>query len=329
MSTVSKTRFQLMLEARRAAGKYVCVGLDPDLKQIPDCVFSVDDAERVLTFLKGIVNATHHVAQAFKLQSAYYEVLGDGGPWVIRELIAYIREVDETIPIILDYKRGDIGRTNIPYAELAFDLYGADAVTIHPYLGMEAMEPFLAREDKLIIILCRTSNPGAGEFQDVTCVALLNRRNGKYYSTRAEMERELSGPVDITDFGSEEMPLYQFVAYRVAQSWNTNGNCALVVGATYADKELKKVRKIVGDDFILLLPGVGTQGASLKDSILNGKDSTGWAIVINNSSGILFAYAKLPGYTPDQWAEAARFAAEQQNAESAAIYFAGGLRGVV
>ncbi len=311
--------FKELYKARFKAGKYVCVGLDPDLSQIPDSVPGASLGDKVYNFLVKIIDATYGHAAAYKLQIAYYEDLGLGGPDTLRRVIKYIRSVDPTIPITLDYKRADIGRTNEPYVRVAFDFYGVDAVTVHPYLGMEAMKPFLDCEDKTIIVLCRTSNPGAGELQDVECQPWLHMTSRKLYSTIAEASRETGHDCVPGEFvGQRPMPLYQFIAHRVAQSWNKNGNCAVVVGATYP-AELEEVRKIVGDDVLILIPGLGTQEGDLAKSIENGKDSEGWGIILNNSSAILFAFKKLKNeddslkYAPEQFAEAAAEATRTMN----------------
>ena len=313
-----------MVANRFADHKYICIGLDPDLEKIPNYHHCKTDGERVYEFLTRIIDKTHKLALAYKPQSAYYEALGDEGHTVLRDVIAYIRDIDASIPVILDYKRGDIGRTNDPYVKLAFDpaLYGADAVTVNPFLGMEAMEPFLVREDKLIIVLCRTSNEGAGEFQDVLCWPLMHKPSGQFFSTKAEMARELGideNEFDKSDLLHMQMPLYEFVARRVALSWNSRGNCALVVGATYADKELKDIRRIAGDEMQLLLPGVGTQGADLEATILNGRAKEGWNIIINNASAILYAYEKRRGYTRGRAEFAARLAAQEMHNQITAV----------
>jgi orotidine-5'-phosphate decarboxylase len=305
------TRFETLYNARVAEGLFICLGLDPDVDQIPECVEGETDAERVYNFLVPIIKLTHHMVAAVKPQIAYYEALGDDGAETLRRLIEVIRELAPTLPIILDFKRADIGRTNEAYvATISVGKYDVDAVTVHPYLGMVAMQPFLDREDVHIIVLCRTSNPGAGEFQDVECRPWRDDTNGYLASTLAEARRELGDDFEGSDWSQVSMTLYQFVAHRVAQSWNRNGNCAVVVGATYADKELAEVRAIVGD-MIILIPGIGTQGGDLAASIQHGQSSGGWDVVLNNSSAILFAYKKIKAegldqlkYVPEQWAEA-------------------------
>lgn len=302
--------FNELYARRLRLGRFICVGLDPDISQIPDCVTGDTVAERVYNFLVSIVDATHGYALAYKPQIAYFEdeALEGEGHKVLRRIIAYIRSVDPTIPVIVDFKRGDIGRTNEPYVRLGFDFFGADAVTVHPYLGMEAMKPFLARPDKTVIVLCRTSNPGAGEFQDVECTAFYSKEDGAPYSTLKEAARELGvDTVDPEDYERITTPLYEFVARRVLYKWNKAGNCAIVVGATYP-AELGDIRRIIGDEMLILVPGLGTQGGDLEKTLQYGRDSKGWGIIPNNSSALLFAYAKLRDdesgelkYTPEQF----------------------------
>jgi orotidine-5'-phosphate decarboxylase len=168
--------------------------------------------------------------------------------------MSYLRLNHPDILTICDAKRADIGSTNQGYVEAILDRLGFDAVTLNPYLGREALEPFLARADKGCIILCRTSNPGAGEWQDL----------------------EIGGK-----------PLWQMVAERVRDHWNTRGNCMLVAGATYPG-ELRRIREIVGD-MTLLVPGVGAQGGDVEQAVLAGRTAAGTGMIINSSRGIIFA----------------------------------------
>jgi orotidine-5'-phosphate decarboxylase len=169
------------------------------------------------------------------------------------------------VVVILDAKRADIGNTNEGYAKFAYDFLGADAITLHPYLGREALKPFLDRVDKGAIILCRTSNPGAGEFQDL----LVSK----------------SQPAEA--LAKEGRPLYQIVAGNVAGEWNYNNNCALVVGATHPT-ELEIVRRIVGE-MPILIPGIGAQGGDVEKTVKAGVDKNGLNAIINSSRGIIFA----------------------------------------
>jgi len=258
--------FRELLEARWASGRFVCVGLDSEFSKIPvsahqsgnECEVSV--ANTIVAFNRAIVEATHDFACAFKPNLAFYAAHGEEGLAALCRTIADIRAIAPGVPVILDAKFGDIGNTNTGYVQEAFDFLHADAVTVHPYLGAEALKPFLDRADKGIIVLCRTSNPGAGEFQDLLV------------------------PVAGT---ARRVPLYQHVAYRVAAEWNRNGNCALVVGATYP-RELAAVRGIV-DDMPILIPGIGAQGGDVEATVKAGMDSRGTGMIVNSSRGIIFA----------------------------------------
>lgn len=257
--------FRELLEARWAEGKFVCVGLDSELSQIPGSVSHAHGAEHTMYwFNRAIVDATRDLVCAFKLQSAFYEAEGPAGIRAMIRTTAYIHRHYPRVPVIKDGKRADIGNTNSAYARATFDVERFDAVTLHPYLGIGALEPFLKRWDKGGIILCRTSNQEAPEFQDL------------------EVER-----------GGVRMPLWKYVAYQVAEIWNVGGNCALVVGATYP-QELQEVRSIVGD-MPILIPGVGFQQkkVSLEEQVMQvvsaGKDSRRQGMIINSSRGIIFA----------------------------------------
>lgn len=258
---MNNRNFRELLESQWSRGNFVCVGLDSEYEKIPESVKkkASGDAGAILDFNRAIVDATSDSVCAFKPNSAFYEALGDVGWRALQNTIGYIHEVAPQVPVILDVKRADIGNTNNGYATAAFEYFFADAVTVHPYLGAEALQPFLERADKGIFVLCRTSNPGAGEFQDLR----------------------------ISDWGYVGSPLYKHVARQVAEKWNKNGNCALVVGATYPD-ELREVRGLVGD-MPILIPGIGAQGGDLEKTVSAGKDSRGQGMIINSSRGIIFA----------------------------------------
>lgn len=208
------------------------------------------------------MEATKDLVCAYKPNLAFYR--GASGKEVLSETIEYISTVTQNVPVILDAKYADIGNTNDGYVEEAFGYFGADAVTVHPYLGAEAMKPFLERTDKGVIVLCRTSNPGAGEFQDMQV----------YQDSDAFA-------------GTGSKPLYERVARNVSYSWNYNDNCAVVVGATYPD-ELARVRRLVGD-MPILIPGIGAQGGDLEATVRTGRNSRGQGMIINSSRGIIFA----------------------------------------
>jgi len=231
----------------------LCVGLDADFDRLPEHL--KNSATPLFDFNKAIIDATADLACAFKPNTAFYESRGAAGIEELKQTCDYINEKYPDIPIIVDLKRADIGNTNKHYAIFAFDYLGAGAVTVHPWLGREAVQPFLDRKDKGIIVLCRNSNAGAGEFQDL----------------------QVDG-----------RPLYMHVAENVAKQWNANGNCLLVVGATYPE-EMAKVRQLVGDDMVFLVPGLGAQGGDAEAVIKAGKNPAGRGLIINSARAILYA----------------------------------------
>jgi orotidine-5'-phosphate decarboxylase len=253
----SVSPFIAKLERHWQRGKFVCVGLDPEYSRLPETIkgsHSIEDA--LFVFARDIIDVTHDLVCAYKPNIAFYEALGDNGLQALTRTVRYIKECYPPIPVILDAKRADIGNTNLGYVASAFDLLKVDAITVHPYLGKEALTPFLERKDKGIIVLAKTSNPGSGEFQNLLV-------------------------------GEAREPLYQVIARSVAESWNTHRNCGLVVGATYP-AELKRVREIIGD-MPLLIPGIGAQGGDVAATVKAGRDSRGWGMIINASRSIIYA----------------------------------------
>lgn len=245
--------FVKKLEKLWAKDKFLCVGLDSDYEKLPKSIKGTA-SERIFKFNKAIIDSTHDMVCVYKPNSAFYEAKGTEGLEALIKTVKYIKENYPQIPVILDSKRGDIGNTNFGYLSSAFDEIKADAITLHPYLGRESIQPFLDRKDKGIIILVRTSNPGAGEFQDM-------KINGE--------------------------PLYLTVAKKIAKGWNTNGNIGMVVGAPYP-KEIGAIRKAVGD-IPFLIPGIGKQGGDIQSTVKAGMDSRTWGMIINSSRDILFA----------------------------------------
>jgi orotidine-5'-phosphate decarboxylase len=231
-------------------GSLVCVGLDPEIERFPPQV--IDQPSPIFQFNKAIIDATADLVCAYKPQFAHYAAYEAEDQ--LERTIDYIQSTYPGIPVILDSKRGDVGNTAERYAIEAFERYHADAVTVSPYLGGDSMEPFLKYEDKGVIILCRTSNPGAGDLQDL----------------------EVGG-----------RRLFHVVADLAARRWNKRGNCALVVGATYP-RELAEVREIVGN-MPLLVPGVGAQGGDVAQAVQSGQTDAGAGLVISSSRGILYA----------------------------------------
>ncbi len=255
---MKQATFTEKLQHRWSQVGMVCVGLDSDFERIPEVLKAENSSieEVIFAFNREIIDATADLVSAYKPNSAFYEAHGVVGLKALARTVAYSKETYPEIPIILDAKRADIGNTNHGYVAAVFDELGADAITIHPYLGQEAVQPFLDRKDKGVIVLVKTSNPGSGEFQDLK----VN--------------------------GSEEA-LYKRVARNVATSWNKGGNCSVVVGATYPE-ELAEVRRIVGD-MPILIPGIGAQGGDIEKTVVAGKDSRGFGMIINSSRGIIFA----------------------------------------
>jgi orotidine-5'-phosphate decarboxylase len=258
----AKMRFADRLAAASSANhSRLCVGLDPVMERIP--------SQDVLTWAKAIIAATSDLVCCYKPNSAFFESLGRHG-WEV--LIDTIAAVPTAIPVLLDAKRGDIGNTAEAYARAVFDVLGAGAVTANPYLGGDTLEPFLKYEDRAIFVLCRTSNSGAGEFQDQS----------------------------ICGDGAGGRPLYEVVAER-SRVWNRNGNVGLVTGATFP-QEIGRVRAICPDQ-MLLVPGVGTQGGEMEAAVHAAADSRGGNFLINASRQVIYASSG-----PD-FASAARAAA--------------------
>ncbi|QOY63127.1 orotidine-5'-phosphate decarboxylase [Lysobacter sp. H21R4] len=268
---------QALRQRWTAADSLVCVGLDPEPSRFP--ARFADDPDAVFHFCRDIVDATAEHVCAFKPQIAHFAALGAED--ALQRLIAHIHERHAGIPVILDAKRGDIGSTAQHYASEAFDRYRADAVTANPYLGRDSMQPFLDRADRGVVILCRTSNPGASDLQDL--------------------------PVADDDGGTR--PLYQRVAEMIARDWNGHGNCMLVVGATWPG-QLREVRAIVGD-MPFLVPGVGAQGGDVEAVVSNARTDDGTGLVVSSSRAVL--YASSGDDFADAAAAAARTLREQIN----------------
>lgn len=244
------TFMQSLRNAWQRSDSLVCVGLDPEPARFP--ARFADDDDAVFTFCRDIVDATADVVCCFKPQIAHFAALGAED--ALTRLIAHIHTHQPGVPVILDAKRGDIGSTAMHYVTEAFERYAADAVTVNPYLGRDSVQPFLDRADKGVVVLCRTSNPGARDLQDL-------------------------------DVGGR--PLYQHVAALVATEWNGHGNCLLVTGATYPG-ELAAVRRLAGS-IPLLVPGVGAQGGDVEAVVRNGRTPDGNGLLVSSSRAILYA----------------------------------------
>ena len=260
--------YDRLKQAWQTTNSLLTVGLDPEIKRLPIELQNQPDA--ILRFCREIVDATAPYACAFKPQIAYFHA--HRAEAQLEALCAHIRERHPTLTIVLDAKRGDIDSTAKQYAREAFERYQAHAVTISPYLGHDSVEPYLAWGDRGVFILCRTSNPGGADLQ---CLK--------------------------TEAGT---PLYLHIAELVANQWNVQSQCGLVVGATFP-KELAAVRRCIGDAMPLLVPGIGAQGGDIAATVASGRNDIGTGMLINASRAILYASDK------DDWREAAANAARK------------------
>ncbi|AYX29459.1 orotidine 5'-phosphate decarboxylase [Burkholderia pseudomallei] len=245
------TFIESLRTAWQRTNSLLCVGLDPEPTKFPAHLEHQPDA--IFDFCREIVDATAPFASAFKPQIAYFAA--HRAEDQLERLIAHIHLQHPGLPVILDAKRGDIGSTAEQYAREAFERYRADAVTVNPYMGFDSIEPYLEYEDKGVVVLCRTSNPGGSDLQFL----------------------ETGG-----------RPLYQVVADLAASQWNAKtGQLALVVGATFP-REIEIVRGIVGD-MPLLIPGIGAQGGDVAATVAAGRTADGAGMMINSSRAILYA----------------------------------------
>ena len=249
---------QMLVAAWRRNDSLLCVGLDPDPAKFPAHLKrgGARDDNAILEFCTAIVDATADLVCAFKPQIAYFAACRAEDQ--LEALIAHIHEKHPGIPVILDAKRGDIGSTAEQYASEAFERFQADAVTVNPYMGRDSLEPWLAWRDKGVILLCRTSNPGGSDLQFLE--------------------------VGNTSGGEK---LYERVARLAANEWNSSGQIALVVGATFPG-EIARVREVVGD-MPLLVPGIGAQGGDIEATVSAGRTPDGTGLMINSSRAILYA----------------------------------------
>lgn len=252
----------------------LCIGLDSDWRKVPGEFKVLGREEGTFQFNKAIIDRTFDLVCAFKPNTAFYEDSPEGER-ALERTVEYIHEKYPYIPVAGDIKRGDIGNTNEGHIRTAFERYKFDAVTVNPWLGQKALEPFLDMEDKGIICVVKTSNPGSDEFQNLP--VSIDR-----VATNREELLELFEAV-----GSTEMPMYLAMAWRISRFWNAKNNCSIVVGATYPE-ELSLVRKVV-PNMQILLPGIGTQGAEVQATVVNGMDQNGQGMIINASRSVIFA----------------------------------------
>lgn len=248
-------KFAEKLAARwRASRSLLCIGLDPDPDRLPGSLAGRTDA--IERFCVEIIDRTADHACAFKPQIAYFASARAESQ--LEAVIAHLRDRHPDIPVVLDAKRGDIGSTAVQYAREAFERYGADAVTVNPYMGGDSIAPYLAWHDKGVFVLCRTSNPGGDDLQALS-----------------------------VSIGETTRPLYEQVARLAQSSWNDGRQLGLVVGATYPD-ELARIRRLA-PDMPLLVPGIGAQGGDIDATVAAGLDEAGYGMLINSSRAILYA----------------------------------------
>lgn len=245
----------MLRQAERQNGSLLCVGLDPDPAKFP--ADYKNQSSKIYDFCAAIVDATADLALAFKPQIAYFAA--HRAEAQLEQLVAHIRAVAPHVPVILDAKRGDIGNTAEQYALEAFERYGADAVTLSPFMGLDSVQPYLKYHDKGAFLLCRTSNPGGDDFQ-------------------AQRLSSVPG----------EPLLYEHIAQLAQGPWNLNGQLGLVVGATYP-AEIERVRTLA-PTLPLLIPGVGAQGGDALATVKAGWHENG-PIIVNSSRAILYASA--------------------------------------
>ena len=257
--------YEQLHAAANKNNSWICVGLDTDLEKIPPHLVEAHGHDAVVYFNQAIIEATQDLVCSYKPNSAFYEALGPMG----LEMLKVTRElIPRDIPMILDAKRGDMGNTSVKYAQAVFEIYEADAVTLNPYQGFDTIEPFAKYEDRGLIILTRTSNPSSRDLQDLVV---------------------------------GENPIYVETAKLVDQ-WRQKldtKNVGAVVGATQPDK-LREVRAILGNEALILVPGIGAQGGSLEAAVKAGTNSQGESMIVNASRSIIYASSG------EDFAEAAR-----------------------
>jgi len=269
MNPSSNTFTQQLQSAWASQGSMLCVGFDPDPKRLPPALQG--KPEGIFEFCREIADATADLVCSFKPQFAYFA--SQRAEAQLEKLIKHLKDRYPHIPVILDSKRGDIGSTADHYALEAFERYGADAITVNPYMGFDTIEPYLKYPGKGVIVLCRTSNPGGSDLQ-------------------------------FLNVGPTGEPLYLHIAQLAAQQWNSSGQISLVVGATFPE-EIAKVRAIVSN-MPLLIPGIGAQGGDIKATVKAGSiaGAPGTGMIINSSRAILYASSG------NDFAQAARLVAQ-------------------
>ena len=233
----------------------LCVGLDADYEKLSEKYKNLGGSEAQFQFNKNIIDVTAEYVSAFKPNVAFYEARGLEGMEALKKTITYLKEKYPDIFTILDAKRADIGNTNNGYVASIFDYFGFDAVTVNPYLGSEALSPFLERKDKCSIVLVKTSNSGAGELQDLV-------------------------------LENKEI-LWENLLKKINTQWNKNNNLMAVIGGTSKDDVM--TARMIAPELTFLVPGIGAQGGEEKNILEKGKNSKGLGLIINSSRGIIFS----------------------------------------
>lgn len=290
-----KPPFIEQLQIKWDEGKFVCVGLDADYERLPKHIVEASkklslqkqDAAILsrVNFMKEVVNVTGDLVCAFKPNIAFFEDAPEGEE-ALAQIVEHIHERFPDIPVIGDVKRADIGNPNRFYAKMAFERYGFDAITTNSYFGQDTFEPFLQYPGKGLFILCRTTNPGSKELQEMPINLGVAVAGGLISE---DEHRKLA-----TDI----LTVSEMVAFLAANRWSKLGNLGLVVGATHAET-FEPVRKLAGD-LPFLIPGIGTQGGDLEKTLKYAPDSKGQGMIINSGSSIIFASSG------EDFAEAAR-----------------------
>lgn len=265
-----------LLETSRKNRSWLCVGLDPDTTRLPGNLGAGPEA--VLKFNRAVIEATADLVCAYKPNAAFYESMGAAGWEILEETI---RSIPDHIPVILDFKRGDIGNTAARYARSAFEHLGVDAVTVNPYLGRDSIEPFINYREKGTFVLCLTSNPSSSDIQR-QLMLLDNPPEDDLMPPQSKAKKFAEF------FRASTQTLFSYVA-GLAVEWNSHGNIGLVVGAT-SPAELEQLRGKIGEEMPILIPGIGAQGGDLEKSVIYGSNSNGEMAIINVARGIIYAW---------------------------------------
>ena len=281
------TTFVERLETRMCeVDSLACVGLDPVLENMP--AEFAESKNPLAAWSVQVIEQTHPFVCAFKLNLAFYEAEGRAGLAALEQTLEHLRSQHGDIPVIGDAKRGDIGSSSEAYARSLFDRLGFDAVTLNPYLGRDALEPFLRRADRGCIIVCRTSNRGADDFQNLKTEPPEAPGAGGAQRPRTDAPQNPKTEPPEAPGGDGATPLWHHVLRTVAEQWNSRGNCLAVIGATRPD-DLRTARSLAGDAMTFLVPGVGAQGGDPTKAVAAGVNSQSRGLILSSSRSITSA----------------------------------------